>query len=100
MSYCVSMVLMDRWWVSVGYYQAVGRVLAILKKSLNYSQEEKWYSAALKEEVEKVTQEKNELQQKCKQHEKVNHNIEHNINLIQDMFIVIFYSVTLRFNPF
>ena len=34
-------------------------------------QEEKWYSTALKEEVDKITKEKVELEQKCSALEKV-----------------------------
>jgi len=36
-----------------------------------FLQEEKWYSAALKEEVDKITKEKVELEEKCSSLEKV-----------------------------
>lgn len=41
-----------------------------------FLQEEKWYSAALKEEVDKITKEKVELEEKCSSLEKENQNLE------------------------
>lgn len=50
------------------YFQISLNLLLLLFFSI---QEEKWYSTALKEEVDKITKEKVELEQKCSSLEKV-----------------------------
>lgn len=50
------------------YFQISLNLLLLLFSSI---QEEKWYSTALKEEVDKITKEKVELEQKCSALDKV-----------------------------